>query len=164
MHGMYNCRCILIMQTDSAIYNTWCKTPYNWLSREFVTVFVMEYCHAPFAECFHWNLPTSWIVWIRRLAFLPSKNYNKHHSLTKPVILITSWEPGMLPLLCIKQTERIIINCFCKCNGPLARYIKLRVRKRRECRERFPRHCGLAIPTWSTARASRTCRNACRDR
>ena len=85
----------------------------------------MEYCHAPIAECFHWNLPTSWIVWIRRLAFLPFKIYNKHHSLTKPVILITSWEPGMLPLLCIKQTERIIINCFCKYHGPLARYIKI---------------------------------------
>ena len=25
-------------------------------------------------------------------------------------------------------------------NGPLARYVKLRVRMRRECRERFPRH------------------------
>ena len=25
-------------------------------------------------------------------------------------------------------------------NGPLARYAKLRVRMRRECRERFPRH------------------------
>ena len=27
-------------------------------------------------------------------------------------------------------------------NGPLARYQKLRVRMRRECRERFPRHRG----------------------
>ena len=35
---------------------------------------------------------------------------------------------------------------------------------RRECRERFPRHCGLAIPTCITARAGRTCRDACRDR
>ena len=34
----------------------------------------------------------------------------------------------------------------------------------RECRKRFPRHCGLAIPTCITARASRTCRDACRDR
>ena len=25
-------------------------------------------------------------------------------------------------------------------NGPLARYVKLRVRMRRECRESFPRH------------------------
>ena len=35
---------------------------------------------------------------------------------------------------------------------------------RRECRERFPRHRGLAIPTCITARASRTCRDACQDR
>ena len=30
---------------------------------------------------------------------------------------------------------------------------------RRKYRERFPRHRGLAIPTWITARASRTCRD-----
>ena len=35
---------------------------------------------------------------------------------------------------------------------------------RRECRERFPCHRGLAIPTCITARAWRTCRDACRDR
>ena len=35
---------------------------------------------------------------------------------------------------------------------------------RRECRERFPCHRGWAIPTCITARASRTCRDACRDR
>ena len=34
---------------------------------------------------------------------------------------------------------------------------------RRECRERFPRHRGLATPTCITARAWRTCRDACRD-
>ena len=35
---------------------------------------------------------------------------------------------------------------------------------RRECRERFPRHGGFTIPTCFTARAWRTCRDACRDR
>ena len=35
---------------------------------------------------------------------------------------------------------------------------------RRECRERFPRHRGLVIPTCITARACRTRRDACRDR
>ena len=35
---------------------------------------------------------------------------------------------------------------------------------RRECRERFLRHRGLAIPTCITACAWRTCRVACRDR
>ena len=34
----------------------------------------------------------------------------------------------------------------------------------RECRERFPRHCGSAIPTFITARVWPTCRDACRDR
>ena len=34
----------------------------------------------------------------------------------------------------------------------------------RECRERFLRHRGLAIPTCIMARASRTCSDACRDR
>ena len=34
----------------------------------------------------------------------------------------------------------------------------------RECQGHFPRHCGLAIPTCITARASRMCRVACRDR
>ena len=39
-----------------------------------------------------------------------------------------------------------------------------RLRMHRECRERFPRHRGLAIPTCIMARARRTCRDACRDR
>ena len=34
---------------------------------------------------------------------------------------------------------------------------------RRECRERFPRHRGLAIPICITTRAWRTCHDACRD-
>ena len=38
------------------------------------------------------------------------------------------------------------------------------LRMRRECRERFPCYCGLAIPICITARAWRTCRDACRDR
>ena len=40
-------------------------------------------------------------------------------------------------------------------HGPLARYLKLVLRKRRECREYFPRHRGLAILTCITARAWR---------
>ena len=38
------------------------------------------------------------------------------------------------------------------------------LRMRRKCRERFPRQRELAIPTCITARAWRTCRDACRDR
>ena len=53
--------------------------------------------------------------------------------------------------------------CFsvCRCHGSFTRNYGLRMR--RECRERFPRHHGLAIPTCVTARARRTCRDACRD-
>ena len=49
-------------------------------------------------------------------------------------------------------------------NGPLARYENCGLRMRRECRERFPRLRGSAIPTCITARALRTCRDACRSR
>ena len=38
------------------------------------------------------------------------------------------------------------------------------LRMRREWRERFPRHPGLAIPTFITTRAWHTYRDACRDR
>ena len=57
-----------------------------------------------------------------------------------------------------------IIPTIQSLNGPLAWYVKLQVHMPWECRERFPRHRGLAIPTCITARASRTCRDACRDR
>ena len=49
-------------------------------------------------------------------------------------------------------------------NGPLARCVNCGLRMRREYRERFPRHHGLAFPTCITARASRTCRDARLDR
>ena len=38
------------------------------------------------------------------------------------------------------------------------------LRVRRECQKRFHRHRGLAIRTYITAHACRTCRDACRDR
>ena len=52
------------------------------------------------------------------------------------------------------------------CHGPLARYVQLHVAPgmRLECWECFPYHRGMAIPTCITARVSRTCRDACRDR
>ena len=61
-----------------------------------------------------------------------------------------------------KHGDVMAWKCFT--HGPLARYVKLRVRMRRECRERFLRHRRWAIPTCITARASHTCRDACRDR
>ena len=38
------------------------------------------------------------------------------------------------------------------------------LRMRRECRERFPRHRGLTIPTCIMTRAWRMCLDACRYR
>ena len=55
----------------------------------------------------------------------------------------------------------ICLKSFLYHHGPLTRYVKRRVFMRRE---RFPRHRRLAIPTYITAHAWRTCRNACRDR
>ena len=50
------------------------------------------------------------------------------------------------------------------CNGPLARYVKLRVARAPGMPGMFPRHRGLAIPTWILSSAWRTRRDACRDR
>ena len=49
-------------------------------------------------------------------------------------------------------------------NGPLTRCVKLRVVHALGMPRRFPRHRRLAIPTCITARSSRTCRDARRDR
>ena len=61
-----------------------------------------------------------------------------------------------IPPTCNKSVHRQVLSVFkyswhkvisetnvdicLRINGPLARYAKLRVRMRRECRERFPRH------------------------
>ena len=49
-------------------------------------------------------------------------------------------------------------------NRPLDRYAKLRVVHARRKTGTFPPHRGLTISACITARASRTCRDACRDR
>ena len=51
-----------------------------------------------------------------------------------------------------------------KFHGPLARYVILRVAHAPGMRGAFPPPPRLAIPTCITARAWRTCRDACRDR
>ena len=48
-----------------------------------------------------------------------------------------------VPTYCnlVRRVGSSIYKFLCVCpHGPLARYTKLRVRMRRECRERFPRH------------------------
>ena len=90
---------------------------------------------------------TSWIL----------KESPHIQSLNPKIILCTFHGPGV-----ILGFRMFCVTFFV--NGPLARYAKLRVRMRRECRERFPRHCRQVIPTCITARAWRTCRDACRGR
>ena len=53
---------------------------------------------------------------------------------------------------------------FYRVHRPFARYVKLLVVHAPGVPGTFPRHRGLAIPTSISARASRTCRDACRNR
>ena len=65
----------------------------------------------------------------------------------------------------MNQNRNPTSSFVCQCRmGHLPDTSNCGLRMRRECRERFPRHLGSAIPTCITARASRTCRDACRDR
>ena len=83
------------------------------------------------------------------------------------ITLMVYWIPGIGSWKILQWRRVSVMTSAITTNpmhGPLARYAKLRVRMRRECRERFPRHRGWAIPTCITARASRTCRDAFRDR
>ena len=61
----------------------------------------------------------------------------------------------------IFPTDAITVLFYSLWHGPLAGYVQLGLCMRRECRECFPRHRGLAIPTCITARS---CRDACRNR
>ena len=70
---------------------------------------------------------------------------------------------GQIPV--VSMTFPLQRKCLWWCDdfphGPFARYVNCGLSMRREI---FPRHRGLAIPTCITARAWRTCRDACRDR
>ena len=67
-------------------------------------------------------------------------------------------------ILFIPQYVRRVFSSPSHLMGPLPDTSNCGLRMRRECRERFPRHRGLAIQTCITARASRTCRDACQGR
>ena len=64
----------------------------------------------------------------------------------------------ILPLTA--STALTAVGMVSLCNGPLARYVKLRVAHGPRTPGTFPRHSGLAIPTCIKARAWRTCRLA----
>ena len=79
-------------------------------------------------------------------------------------------KPNISPVICmLRSQDHVLIhwllpsNCY-SWHAPLDRYVKLRVAHAPGCRERFPCHYRLAIPTCITARAWRTYRDACRDR
>ena len=70
-------------------------------------------------------------------------------------------------VIIIRSEIRIVGHCLKPGNETISLLPdkqNCRLRMRRKCRERFLRHHGLAIPTCITARASRTCRDACQDR
>ena len=56
-----------------------------------------------------------------------------------------NWDTSHLRCHCAQYGVTVVL--LVKVNGPLARYVKFRLRMRRECQERFPRPRRLAIPT-----------------
>ena len=93
---------------------------------------------------------------------MTSYQYRKSHCGDKMILRPSYLQYGisytgkMTSLYWIRAQGVSIVSIWDKTDhGPLARYIKnCRLRIRRECRERFPRHRRLAIPTCITARAS----------
>ena len=70
-----------------------------------------------------------------------------------------------VPSHCLNQSG-FIVSCFLQVSLAMSLLPDTQncgLRMHRECRERFPRHRELVIPTCITARAWRTCRDACRD-
>ena len=64
--------------------------------------------------------------------------------------------------ICYPSTAGPVLDLIFVTMGLLPDTLDCRLRIRRECWERFPRHHGLAIPTCITARAWRPCRDAWR--
>ena len=68
------------------------------------------------------------------------------------LFLLVKWIRNLLLWFTCKQNS-YIPKYACFSHGPLIWYINCRLRMRRECRDRFPRHRGLANPSCITARA-----------
>ena len=83
---------------------------------------------------------------------------SKYFHAFRDCFTVTSSWASKITINDVGKTERYLIH------GPLARSVKLRVAHAPGMPEMLPRHRGLTIPTCITARASRTCRDACRDR
>ena len=77
-------------------------------------------------------------------------NLSEMSKYTRPLNITTTIQSTTKPCAYIMGLLSDMSNC--------------ELRMRRECRECFHRHRGLAIPTCITVRPSRTCRDACRGR
>ena len=105
-----------------------------------------------------------WCVLYRRFAV---------HTIGSQNSCYTWWE-AMVHAICNEQPSFMlyVVGTQCSCyigwevraHGPLARYVKLRVAHAPGMPGTFSRHRRLAIPAYIRARASRTYRDACRDR
>ena len=76
----------------------------------------------------------------------------------------TRWFPSRWPSACAKENLPWTPARWGEDMGLWPDTLNCGLRMHGECQERFPRHRGLAIPTCVTARAWRTCRDACRVR
>ena len=104
----------------------------------------------------------STIFWNQRLSF---STFRRHVNWLQSDHTKWSWS-GKLNMQTIAGNNVAIsvVWIWWQRRGPLARYVKLGVAQAPGMSRTFPRHWGLAIPICITARASRTYRDACRDR
>ena len=120
----------------------------------------------PFDEAFYGHLRTLYQMWQKSTSNRLHCSQNCKHFSSWVVIVTRIKEALKSPkrspcFVCCKPKSMLLFGWFFTWgHSPFG--VGLWVR--RECRERFPRHRGLAIPTCITARAWRTCRDAYHDR
>ena len=127
-------------------------------------------CMFPFSSRQEWRV-LGVLCFIRQLLkFCSPEGFGFNYIIFKCSVMNTSWE-SPVPLQNRTGDKSTLVQVMDWCHMQQSftstnqqRYAKLHVRMCRECRERFPRHYRQAIPTCITARAWRTCRDACRDR
>ena len=98
---------------------------------------------------------------------LYSKSICHRHPYEKSILscALFLWRLNMLQMLWCSATSEGTLSLWNYWHmGLLPDTWNCGLRMRRECQERFPRYSGLATPTCITTPASRTCRDACRDR
>ena len=126
--------------------------------------------------CFQARFLVPWINRLSSVCYPTFRNLICKQQLVFTFDILSSW----LAVGCIRKTSLRLLWCinvywftdvvyllmydvYCFLLG-MGRYVNCVLCMRRESRESFPRHHGLAIPICIRARASRTCRDVCRDR